>query len=250
MRYRVSMKTVRGWHTGSLIVALFAAVGCGGIPAHATCTQFATHVHNHGAYGIAAVNACVGWACDEGYVRYNDSCIWRRVGSHNVPVPEATYATAPTGLAGFRLGASASQVEQTCVAAGYEYTDSEERGSCSAPPKQVGLLGPVEVRFCGGKACMYRIRDNRGNGGTERVLNRISRAWTVVNRRHGHHEVAAVDVPPRCLHEWKSTDCLQSGLATADYVWRFPRGQRIRLRTRLVAHVPAIELRVDANAQR
>lgn len=134
----------------------------------------------------------------------------------------------PTGIAGFRLGATPEQTRAICTEPGLKYEYEENKATCSGTPVKLAVPGRVTISFCADKVCQI---DVLLDAPAAEYLDVYRAVRDKLRDKYGSPQVSKKDVE-RCKTE--PADCVVAGDAKFDIEWKWPSKHAVALLTKAV----------------
>lgn len=135
----------------------------------------------------------------------------------------------PTGIAGFRLGATPEQTRVICTEPGLQYDAADDKATCSGTPVKLAAPGRVMISFCANKVCQIDVLLDAPSAGYLDVYRSVR---DKLRDKYGNPQVSKKDVE-RCKTE--AADCVVAGDAKFDIEWKWPFRHKVALLTKAVA---------------
>jgi len=133
---------------------------------------------------------------------------------------------APTGGAGFELGAEPGTERQACEAAGNTWgAPIKGRATCSGPAAELGFSADVAIKFCSGKACIITIHhrpESEWSGTFAELKGKLV-------QKYGPPQESEAVVPPGCRTETELVECVTNRGVRLHFSWSWPTGERVIL---------------------
>lgn len=147
-----------------------------------------------------------------------------------VPAAPAEPATAPspapTGGAGFVLGAELAATQAACEAAGHGFLfDGEKTASCSGAATSLGFAVQMTFKLCGAKLCAI-VAEHRPEADW---TSAIAELRSKLEAKYGPPAVREGEIPLECRAKDAFVGCLKSRQIQLRYAWSWPTGQSITL---------------------
>lgn len=138
----------------------------------------------------------------------------------------APTAAAPSGGAGFLLGAAPDATQQVCEAAGNTWeAPNKGRAQCSGPAADLGFPADVAIKFCSGKACMITVHHRP----TSEWSGTFSELKGKLTEKYGAPSESQAVVPPVCRSEAGFVECVTEKGVRLHFAWSWPTGERVIL---------------------
>jgi hypothetical protein len=133
---------------------------------------------------------------------------------------------APSGGAGFALGAAPESARQICEVAGHAWAASGKgQATCSESAVDLGFPADVALKFCSGKVCIITTHHRPESEWTSMFTELKGK----LTEKYGAPQESAAVVPAGCRTEADFVDCLTNRGVRLHFSWSWPTGERVIL---------------------
>jgi hypothetical protein len=132
----------------------------------------------------------------------------------------------PTGIAGFRLGASLEQARELCTQSGLRFESRDADATCTGTPVDLGVPGRVTLWFCSSRVCQIDVVLDAPPAD---YLETYRSLRNKLRDKYGSPQISKKDVD-RCQTD--PAECVVAGSASFDIEWRWSSKHSVALLTK------------------